>query len=63
MVEPNIQVLTEENARLQDEVERLQTEVSYHDLQRQRANERHDADMRDLAQAFIEQKTPIRVAH
>lgn len=32
MVEPNIQVLTEENARLQDEVERLQTEVSYHDL-------------------------------
>ena len=56
MVEPNIQVLTEENARLQDEVKRLQTEVSYHDLQRQRANERHDADMRDLAQAFIEQK-------
>lgn len=56
MSESNIKSQSDEIVRLRAEIKSLQIEIDYLDLCRQQEVERHDADIKDLTEAFIEQK-------
>lgn len=56
MTEPNIENLQKENANLKKEITRLQTELTYAKLNYEEEQKKHEEDLRQLTDSFLEQR-------
>lgn len=56
MTEPNIENLQKENANLKKEITRLQTELTYAKLNYGEEQKKHEEDLRQLTDSFLEQR-------
>lgn len=56
MTESNIENLQKENANLKKEITRLQTELTYAKLNYEEEQKKHEEDLRQLTDSFLEQR-------
>lgn len=56
MTEPSIENLQKENANLKKEITRLQTELTYAKLNYEEEQKKHEEDLRQLTESFLEQR-------
>ena len=56
MTEPSVENLQKENANLKKEITRLQTELTYAKLNYEEEQKKHEEDLRQLTESFLEQR-------
>lgn len=56
MAEPSIENLQKENANSKKEIKRLQTELAYARLNYEEAKKKHEEDLQQLTDSFLEQR-------